>query len=475
MKKTDKPAIQWQTSLKERNSYLIYFTGQNMFYLLTANYLTTYLIMTGINMVSAGVVVMLVKIWDAINDALFGAIFDKVKFKNGQKCLPWVKISTALTPIATILLFAIPNAAGEALKLAWFAIGYIIWDSAYTICDAPIYTMITTMTSNLDERNTLMSRRAILSGIGMGITTVAFTVLPSEQIGLSYTFTTVIVSVVAMIFMIPICVTGKERNYDSSAKDETFTVREMLSYLFKNKYLLLYYGGFIVANALLTNNTLSLIASYYLFGNSMFNLVIGALSVAPQFIVAIVLPSVLRKFDKFKVYKFCTALMVISGFAIFLAGYNSKVIFLILTVIRAVPTSIIGIMNFMFTPDCAEYGRFKTGTDAKGITFAIQTFSVKIASAVASALSMLILSAFHWKEVTASSFEELQALNIVQTPEALKGLWITYAFVPVIGYLAALVFYHFYKLNDKDVEIMIKSNSGEITKEEAEKLLSRKY
>ena len=37
------------------------------------------------------------------------------------------------------------------------------------------------------------------------------------------------------------------------------------------------------------------------------------------------------------------------------------------------------------------------------------------------------------------------------------------------------IFYLFYKLNDKDVQIMAKCNSGEITREEAEKLLSRKY
>lgn len=473
--KNSKPAIEWQTTLKERNSYLIYFTGQNMFYVLTATYLTTYLMMTGINMVKAGVVLMIVKIWDAVNDALFGAIFDKVKFKNGQKCIPWIKISTALTPIASILLFAIPNTAGENLKLAWFAIGYIIWDSVYTICDVPIYSMITTMTSNLDERNTLMSRRAILGGIGMGITTVAFTVLPSEKIGLSYTATTVIVSIIAMIIMIPICITGNERNYDASAQDEAFTVKQMLSYLIRNKYLLIFYAGYIIANGLLTNNTLSLVASYYLFGDSMFNLIIGAVSTVPQFIIAVILPKILRKYDKFKVYFICFAAMVISGFAIYFAGYENKYIFLALTVIRAVPASIIGIMNFMFTPDCAEYGRYKTGTDAKGITFAIQTFSVKIASAVASALSMLVLSLFHWKEVTASSFEELQAMGVAQSPEALHGLWFTYAFIPVIGYLIAMIFYLFYKLNDKDVEIMTKCNAGEITKEEAEKQLSRKY
>ena len=36
-------------------------------------------------------------------------------------------------------------------------------------------------------------------------------------------------------------------------------------------------------------------------------------------------------------------------------------------------------------------------------------------------------------------------------------------------------FYLSYHLNDRDVQIMAKCNAGEITREEAEKQLSRKY
>ncbi len=470
-----KPAIQWQTSLKERNSYLVYFTGQNVFYFLVANFLTTYLMMTGIDMVKASAVVMAVKVWDAINDALFGALFDKVKFKNGQKCLPWVRISTVLIPVASVLLFVIPTASSETVKLIWFGVAYIFWDTAYTICDVPIYTMVTTITSNLDERNILMSRRQILSGIGLGVITIAFTILPGEYVGLSYTWTVVIVSLLAAAMMVPIGITGKERNYVPSANDGSFTMKEMFSYLFKNKYLLIFYGAYIIANACLTNSSLNLIASYYLFGNSMFNLIISVFSAAPQFIAALVVPALVRKFDKFKVYFWSNVAMIVTGLMIFVAGYENVVFFVILTIIRSIPMAIVGVMNFMFTPDCAEYGKYKTGTEAKGITFAIQTFSVKIAAAVASALSLFALGCFGWKEVTASSFEELASMGVTQTPEALKGLWITYALIPVLGYLFSIGLYIFYKLNDKDVQIMAKCNSGEITREEAEKQLSRKY
>jgi Na+/melibiose symporter-like transporter len=173
----------WQTTKTERKSYYTYFFGQNMIYNMISAYLTTFLLLIGVDPVKSAAVMLAVKVWDAVNDAIFGVIFDKVKFKSGQKYIPWLKIACALTPAATIAIFVIPNAASETVKLIWFAIAYIIWDTAYTICDVPAFGIITAMTSNIEERNTILSLKGITAGVGMALTTVLVTVLVSEFIG----------------------------------------------------------------------------------------------------------------------------------------------------------------------------------------------------------------------------------------------------------------------------------------------------
>jgi len=187
------------------------------------------------------------------------------------------------------------------------------------------------------------------------------------------------------------------------------------------------------------------------------------------------MPTILKRFDKFKTLFWMNLLCVAMGLVIYFAGYDNQGLFLVLTCIRTIPMSIVGILAFMFTPDCAEYGEYKSGISAKGITFAIQTFSVKITGAVSSSLALFLLGLFGWISVEAESFEQLAAMNIQQSPAALNGLWIVYALVPVIGMIISTFFYLGYKLNDKDVQIMAKCNSGEITREEAETLLSAKY
>ena len=94
MSKTLKNANpEWVTSKQERMNYYLYFCGQNVIYALVSTYLVTFLLFQGVDPAKSAAVMLAVKIWDAVNDAIFGCIFDKVHFKNGQKFIPWLRIS----------------------------------------------------------------------------------------------------------------------------------------------------------------------------------------------------------------------------------------------------------------------------------------------------------------------------------------------------------------------------------------------
>ena len=463
------------TTKKERLSYWSYFIGQNIYYNITAAFISTYLAMQGIDLAKVAIVLLIVKVWDAINDPIFGYIFDKVSFKSGQKSLPWLRLSTLLIPIVTIFLFSIPSGMSPNGKLVWFGVAYVLWDTVYTLTDVPAYAMLNTMTDNLQERNTLLSVNRVFSGGGVVIYGVVLPLLISEKVGMSASLAVAIMSIFSAITMIPLNINCKERNYKPEEEDESFSFRQMFSYLKSNKYLLVYYAGYIATDALKTFNAVLLFVSFYLFGDSLFSIVLNMLNMVPGVFAAMAMPTILKRYDKFKTLFLCNLVSIALGLVIYFLGYDSKGIFITLTCIRTVPMSILGILAFMFTPDCAEYGQYKSGISDKGITFAIQTFSVKITGAVSSSLALFLLGLFGWISVEAESFEALAAMNIQQSPAALDGLWIVYALIPVIGMIISTFFYLGYKLNDKDVQIMAKCNAGEISREEAEKLLSRKY
>lgn len=472
----------WQTTKPERNSYYSYFFGQNMIYNMIAGYLSTFLLLIGVDPVKSAAVMLAVKVWDAVNDAVFGVIFDKFKFKGNQKYIPWLKIACVITPIATIAIFIIPSAASETVKLIWFALAYIIWDTAYTICDVPAFGIITAMTGNIEERNTILSLKGITGGIGSALTTVLVTLLISEFIGLNYGAVSIIVAAVAIATMFPICKHCQERN--KSAEEEQFSVRKMLRYVVSNKYLLIYYIGYIFYSGAQTYNALHMIMAYYIYENSLASLITGTVAALPQLFMALLVPKIIRKMDKTKLFKICAVATIILSFII-LPTRNSFIFFVITYMLRSIPLGVIGVLSFTFTPDCAEYGQYTTGTEAKGITFAIQTFAVKLAAAISGSMGLALLGLFGFKtefeingiKQEVSNFADLESINAIaqQTSEALDGLWFTYNIVPIIGLIIALIIWSFYKLNDKDVQIMADCNIGKISKSEAEKMLSKKY
>ena len=83
------------------------------------------------------VVVIILRIWDGINDPIMGFIIEKCHFKSG-KYRPWIFIGALLNSIVVICMFWIlPQ--GWAY-VACFSIFYFLWDFTYTINDIKIYS-----------------------------------------------------------------------------------------------------------------------------------------------------------------------------------------------------------------------------------------------------------------------------------------------------------------------------------------------
>jgi Na+/melibiose symporter-like transporter len=72
-------------------------------------------------------------------------------------------------------------------------------------------------------------------------------------------------------------------------------------------------------------------------------------------------------------------------------------------------------------------------------------------------------------------FGFVEGAGSIQTPETLNGIWIMYSIFPVIGAVLTLPLLRMFKLRDDNVQVMAQANNGEITREEAFKLLPEEF
>lgn len=476
---------EWRTTVKERISYAIGYNGSVGESYVFQTYLTTYLLMSGISVTTSATVLLFMKIIDAIDDMLFGWIIDRFhpekneklkKFVGTGRFMPWLRLCFYLMPLAVVLLYHIPTSAPEYVKIIWFTVFYLISDLSYTLLDVPMNALVTTMTEDAHERDRIIMCRGMAMIAIVGSVYFGMTILMSEKIGMSISNTVTLFSLILIICMLPMIFNVKEHAVMKTEEEhQDMSIIEALKCLFSNRNLLSYYGGSIVSSCFATGSAVSLFASYYLFGSSLFSLVLTVPTLVMSYLMMVIVPKWAEKRDKNKIRMVSLFIGLFTSAAVFIGGYENIPRYIILSLISMIPTGIATGVSAFLVPNCIEYGKYKTGRDATGFSYAFGTFAQKFPSALASSLALWLLDFFGWKAITAESFADLQAQNIVQSASAIRGLWILTAGLPIIGSILAFICYSFYNLNDQDAIIMGKCNTGEITREEAEARLSKKY
>jgi sugar (glycoside-pentoside-hexuronide) transporter len=450
-----------QVSLKETISYSIYFLGQNLSFSILQLYLIVYFTDIGIPAMVVGIITLIVKIWDAINDPIFGGIVDKVKFRGG-KFMPWLRISLLLLPLSTILLFAIPSGLPLAVKMALGCVGYIFWDISYTICDLPIFGLVTTLTNNQEERTQIMSFARIMA---LAAFIAAALLIPAVRGAFGgWLASVVVLNILVAAFMAPICVIGKER-FAPKPTDDNFGLKDMATYLVKNKYLLLFTLAIIAGNILNTGSALGVLVARHLLGDEKYLSLLSIASIIPSLAFGACLPMLAKRIGKFIIFFSMALLSSAFGIIIYFIGYGNPNLYLVCFFIRSIPSGATLFMLFMFTPDCVEYGLYRTGINASGIAFSIQTFMAKFTNALGTAVGAFALAAIGC----------IESDGAIQSAGYEDKLWFVATMISALGSLLAVPFLMKYKLKDKYVQIMAKANSGEITRQEADALLGGRF
>ena len=450
------------TSAGERRSYAIFFLGQNLIWGFIG-YISTFLTDIGISAAKAAAILIVPKIWDAINDTIFGYIVDRHKFKNGQKFLPWVKFGTAAVGLTTIAIFLIPHSLSETLKIVWFIGAYLLFDLAYTVLDSPAFAVTTVMTSNVQERTKIIANGKLWAMVGGTLATV---LIPVMEAKLGWAISSIVFVAVSIPMMMPMAFKVRERRSDTVSAEETPTFKQMLGYLKKNKYL----AVVLIALLILGLSSVEQIMSVYLaricLNNQSIGTIVGACVALSVIVSSAVIPSLARKWDKLLVLKAGLLFSIVMDVIAYFVGYGSLVLAIVFIMLKVVGLAFYQIIIYMLIADTVEYGTYKSGTRAAGITFSLQCFVAKLKNALVNSIVLGALAIFGF----------VSGENAVQPEGVAHGVWTVFCLLPAIGFtVALLLLIFFYRLRDKDVQEMARFNNGEISKEEAESLLEARF
>ena len=459
--------------------------------------MTSFLALRGVNLTLLAGVMLVLKMIDAVDDVVFGFLIDKLKITEWKvfkkltgegKYLPWYRLTFFLFPLFTIVFYVMPSGLPQWAKLGWFIVSYLLYDFSCTLNEVPMNSLIMTLTDNTDERSHIITVKGLITVIAAVVVGFALNFLVDPVAGPGFSFTSV--SVVAMLIcigiMIPLVKNGREYNTElkntENEKSESYTLRDMWNCVRVNKYMAVFLLSSLIAGVTSTSAAVGSLISFYLFeGKTMITSIPVLIAFAPAIAINTQADKIAKRFGRRNSMILLGA--VFGGMYIlqYLAGYENIVVFIVLGTIAGLANSLRAIFMNFIAPDTIEYTRYKTGKDCAGIFYALNAFVTKAVGGVGASIGLFVMGLFGWREVTAQSYEELLNMGMevgqaaYQTPQAIQGMWVVYALIPGVGFLLSALILLFYKLKDKDAELMAKCNAGEISREECEAQLSRKY
>ncbi len=409
------------------------------------SYLTVYYTdIVGLAPLAVSVIMMVARLWDAINDPMMGAIAERTNTRFGR-FRPYIAFGSPILAIFGILTFTSPFGNSSA-GVIWAAVTYIIAGMAYTLVGIPYASLVSVMTDNSEERNELNGYRSAGMYIGMIIVNFCTSGLmlhfsngaeTANKHG--YFMAAVIYSIISIPLFFIVFKTSKEV-VKPAAGAEKVTFRTTFKNLVGNKYLMLISAimlfqmtGFMGRIAVTAYYVIYCMGSFTLIG-----LIMGIPSIIGV-IGAVISPMIVKKLGKKYALMLGMAIQAAALILVYFTPYDNLTMIVIGHVIYGLGSFAAPVMLSMVA-DSVDYQDLKTGVRTDGTAYATYGLASKAGNAIGAAVGVLLLSAFGY------------VANQQQTAEALTGINTVVNLLPAICFILGGLLCVLWKMSDKDAD-----------------------
>ncbi len=470
---------------KERWAFSIGALGQGMIYAMMSSYISDYYLnVLQLAPMFVLLLMLLARVWDAINDPLMGMIVDRKTTKRG-KMRPYIIYASIPIGVLTILMYLSPNMDKTSLMI-YSAIVYIAWGMIYTMADVPFWSLPNIMTPNAEERSSTISFARILNGIGSAVPEVLFLViglvLPNilgASDGLEYNKTKYLIMAVFTVVIGIILYANsyfhvKERVVIPDVKPVKGEPSR-LSRIFKCKPLMLVIlMGVLSSGRYMVQAAAVHVARYAFYigkplegmsdaervaaieaSVSTVKTIFQVCAIVGMFGAMLVMPMLMKKFD----YKKIVIVTCLGGFvaSIFttLIGWFTMNLYICIPfiLISCIPLGVLNTISYAMIGDCLDYMELKTGFRDNALGSACQGFVNKLGNALATS-GIVVMYMF-----IGISPEKMLSSDVIMAATDLAmnqrfAMFSLVSVVPGVSLLLCAIPMFFYKISGKNKERM---------------------
>lgn len=405
------------------------------------NYLTIYYTdVVGLAPAIASAIMLIARIWDGINDPMFGAIAERTKSKWGR-FRPYILFGAPFLALFNILAFTAPF-GNQTAGVIWAAFSYIGLGMLYTAVNLSYGSLATVMTVDSQERVELNSWRMI--GTNLGSCFLSAVSMPlilkfsnsDTATGHGYTLTTLVFAICSLPLFFLLVKCCKEVVMPVAGEKQVSVLKSFKVVLTNKPLLLIFFTMLLYMTGMF--GRIGLAMYYFIYNMGRYDL-ISVLMMAPTICAAISI-FFTRKLVNY-IPKKILGIISLGGsglalVALYLTPSSNATAVIVLS-------AVYGLFQFatpLFmgsVPECIDYQECNTGVRSDGVSYAFVSLATKFGSAFGTSIGLMMMAAFGY------------AANAEQSAEALHGINLTVNLVMGLLFLAAIIPWLFYPLTAK--------------------------
>lgn len=442
-------------TIKEKVGYSLGDMASNLYFMTFILFLPIfYTDVFGISAAAMGTMLLLTRVWDAVNDPVMGIIADRTNTRWG-KFRPYILGFAIPMAVVGVLTFSTPDLSDSG-KLIYAYATYILLMMLYTAVNVPYSALMGVITPNSLERTEVSSYRFVAAFVGQFIVGAATLSLVSyfgsESEATGWQMTLTAYGVLAIVLLGATFMLTKERVVPGTPQRNK--IKDDLKDLIRNKpwvlialatvfqltYIVMrgsstaYFFRYFVEDQQMILFGYTIELSYEIFTSSF--ITVGTIST----LIGAVLTKLFTRFlDKKSIYSwFLITSATFSCLFFFLQPENVFLMFLLNALVSFFFGSV-SVLQWAIYTDTADFGEWKFGRRATGLVMAASLFALKLGLTLGGAFVGWMLE-FH-------NFVP----NVAQGEDAILGIRLLMSWYPAIFGLIGGAIMYLYPLNDKNM------------------------
>ncbi|MCC8073183.1 MAG: glycoside-pentoside-hexuronide (GPH):cation symporter [Clostridiales bacterium] len=407
------------------------------------------------------VLILVARLWDAINDPIWGAFIDSRKPTKHGRFRPYIFWFSIPLAVSAVLMFTVIPGLSEAKYLLFAYITYIFYGMMYTAVNIPYGSLASVVTDDEKERSSLSMWRSIGAGVGGLPGTILLPMLVYTTTysadgtkiqtldGTKLTIGVLILSIISVVVYFGHYKLTKERIAPPEKQKSNYNAFKTIVALVKNRpfVMLCLASMLLIAFQFYYQSTYTYLFADYYHTAGLYSMV-TVCTYLPMAILIPVMNKLIDKFGKKELCAFGMAFAAIVSFILFFIKTSSPYVFLVFTFFSGLGQTFLVLEVWALVMDVIDYHELRTHRREEGTAYAFFSFTRKLGQTLAGVGLNALLALIQYDS-------EASANGEVLSDSVLDSLYDISTLVPAVALaLMAIILAFGYNLSKKKLVVM---------------------